>query len=212
MLQREGSRWVIFDIVLILRCALAMWNAKERRNSCTIASTSLGVFQPSLVALLCSKSSSSGCKCSQCTLQVLALLQKIKRQDAGEEAMPPVTLPSLPEGEPAGASGRGKGKKGKLNSKKASQPDIDAAADGFMDLEDDDWFEDDFLDDEDEDEDEEEDEDFDDTDAVVEAYLARSGASTSAFDEFEEPILVGGGEGKGGGRRNQRRRKYKGRG
>lgn len=58
-------------------------------------------------------------------LQVLALLEQIKRQNAGEEDMPPVVLPDGSYGRnsaaPAGSSGR----------------DGEDEEDGFLDLEDD---------------------------------------------------------------------------
>ena len=93
--------------------------------------------------------------------QVLRLLEKIKRQDRGEEEMPPVTLPPLPQDERAERLER------LANEAKAAKARKQDANDGFLDLHTAHGSEG-FLDEDDSAEDENDD-DFD----VVDAYLGK---------------------------------------
>ena len=163
-------------------------------------------------------------------LQVLELLARIKRQDAGIEEMPPVSLPSLEgggtDGEGATAAGR------QDDSSEDGFLDLNATDEGFLDGD----LEDDFDDEDFEYEvEEDEDDDEDRTDEVVDAYLSGgslepapkdhdcghddistqsqpcgAGKPESGFDTFDEPQIAwagaGGSSGRAGGKK---KRKYR---
>lgn len=96
--------------------------------------------------------------------QVLRLLEKIKRQDRGEEEMPPVTLPPLPQDE------RAERKRENDSIKAQRKGDKEKAEDGFLNFEgidsDEGFLKDDELSDSD-------DEEID----VVDAYLGNNSFS-----------------------------------
>jgi ribosome-binding factor A len=123
--------------------------------------------------------------------EVLALLDRIKRQDAGEIEPPPLAVRGVDE-----ASG-----KPRAGTKKDENTE-----DGFLDLEGGDDDKEGFLTGDYDADDYDYDEDEDRTSAVISAYL--SGREESAFDKMEEPSAPPPNMGPKRGRK-VRRRKYR---
>lgn len=123
--------------------------------------------------------------------EVLALLDRIKRQDAGEIEPPPLALRTPEPAKKLEAAGR-----------------EEATEDGFLDLEGGDDEGEGFLqgDYDADDYDFDDDEDEDRTADVINAYL--SGRQESVFDTMEEPVVAQSGVGPKNGRK-VRRRKYR---